>query len=237
MICNERLTTVIPVRAGSRGIPRKNLARVGNDTLLERTIKLSQRCSFVDQTIVSTDDPEMNEIAGAYGVAAPDLRPAWLATDSALTVDVVNDLIESVPISTGYVLLLQVTTPLRTRADLHEFCTMFEEAGRDAEAIVSLTAHDAPHPDKIQMISENGWVSSYLGVESMVARQSLPQVYRLNGAFYLTHRDTLLDQRTFIPAKTLPFLLPPERSINLDSRIDLVVLEALLERGELTIEE
>ena len=80
-------------------------------------------------------------------------------------------------------------------------------------------------------------MKSYLGTNSSVARQSLPEVYSLNGAFYLIQRDTLMTKRTLIPDKTLPFVMPPERSINLDTRLDLHILEALIEKGVLSIEE
>lgn len=237
MIKNQPLTAVIPVRGGSKGIPGKNLYRLGRDTLLERTIKLAQRCRYVDRVLVSTDHPEMYAIAQAYGAAAPGLRPAALATDGAKTVDVVLNLIESAPILEGYVLLLQVTSPLRTLADLNDLCRTFDAAEPAAEGIVSLSRHDAPHPDKIQKIDENNFVASYLGKESMVARQLLPEVYSLNGAFYLTHRDVLIQRGTFMPARTLPFVMPMERSLNLDGPMDLFLLEALYEKGRIVLEE
>lgn len=236
MIRGQPLTAVIPVRGGSKGIPGKNLYRFGRDTLLERSIKLAQRCKYVDRVLVTTDHPEMHKIAKSYGAAAPALRPVELATDNARTVDVVLHLIETAPISEGYVLLLQVTSPLRTLEDLNELCRTFDEAGSSAEAIVSLVRHDSPHPDKIQKIDQ-GFVASYLGKESMVARQLLPQVYSLNGAFYLTHRDTLIDRKTFMPERTLPFVMPEERSLNLDGPLDLFLLEALLEKGRVQVEE
>lgn len=238
MLSSQLVTAVIPVRAGSKGIRGKNLRRVGRDTLLERTIKLAKRSHYIDRVLVSTDDPEMYALAQTHHVAAPSLRPAELATDTATTIDVLLQLIDSVPIQTGYILLLQVTSPLRTLADLNACCEAFARGVRDgqAEAIVSLVRHDAPHPNKIQKI-ERGFVTSYLETNASVARQSLPEVFSLNGAFYLIHRDTLITQRTLLPEKTLPFIMPPERSINLDSQLDLDSLEALLEKGLLSIEE
>jgi CMP-N,N'-diacetyllegionaminic acid synthase len=236
MIRSQPLTAVIPVRGGSKGIPGKNLYRLGRDTLLERTIKLAKNCPYVDRILVTTDNPEMYAIAKSYDVAAPVLRPAYLANDNAKTIDVVLHQIETAPIDAGYVLLLQVTSPLRTLADLNALCRIFDEANSATEAIASLVQHDAPHPDKIQKI-ENGVVVSYLGKESMVARQQLPKVYALNGAFYLTHRDVLIKRRTFMPEQTLPFIMPEERSLNLDGKLDLFLLEALLEKGLISLEE
>ncbi len=236
MIKGLPVTAVIPVRGGSKGIPGKNLYRLGRDTLLERTIKLAQHCSYVDRVLVTTDHPEMHAIAQSYGAAAPAMRPAELATDGAKTVDVVLHLIETAPIQEGYVLLLQVTSPLRILADLDALCRKFDESDSNAQAIVSLVRHDSPHPDKIQKI-DTGFVASYLGKESMVARQFLPEVYALNGAFYLTHRDVLIERKTFMPERTLPFVMPEERSLNLDGKLDLFLLEMLLEKGRVSLEE
>ena len=236
MIRHQTLTAIIPVRGGSKGIPGKNLYRLGKDTLLERTIKLAKNCRYIDRVLVTTDHQEMYEIAQSYGVATPAPRPAHLASDTARTIDVVCDVIHKSAIDTGYVMLLQVTSPLRTLADLNACCQAFDEADAATDAIVSLTEHDAPHPNKIQKI-ENGRVASYMGEESGIARQLLPKVYQLNGAFYLTHRDVLLTKKTFMPAQTMPFIMPAERSLNLDNARDIFLLEALMEKGEISLEE
>ena len=237
MIRGQKLTAIIPVRGGSKGIPKKNLSRLGKDTLLERTIKLAKNSGYVDRVLVSTDDTEMFAIAREHGVAMQGLRPAELATDTAKTVDVVKQAIEAENIDEGYILLLQVTSPLRISADLQALCNAFDNADHtQVEAIVSLVEHDSPHPDKIQKI-DDGYVRSYLGKESMVARQQLPKVYSLNGAFYLTHRNILLEKSTFMPQKTIPYVMPPERSLNLDTKMDMFLLEMLVEKGRIEIEE
>ena len=89
MLKNEFLTVIIPVRGGSKGIPRKNLYKFGKDTLLERTIKIAILCDFVDKVIVSTEDQEMYNIAKNYSVSSRKLRDRKLATDQAKTIDVV----------------------------------------------------------------------------------------------------------------------------------------------------
>lgn len=236
MLRGQPVTAVIPVRGGSKGIPGKNLYRLGRDTLLERTIKIAKLCPYIDRVVVTTDHLEMYEIARRYGAAAPTLRPAELASDNAKTVDVVLHLVETVPIDTGWVLLLQVTSPLRTLDDLIAFCEAFEIGPVDSEAAVSLVHFDSPHPDKIQKI-EHGLVKSYLGKDSMVARQSLPTVFALNGAFYITHRDTLVTAHTFMPQHTLPFVMPEDRSINLDTMADVYMLEAMLAREVYKVDE
>jgi CMP-N,N'-diacetyllegionaminic acid synthase len=230
MIRGRQLTAIIPVRGGSKGIPGKNLHRVGND-------KLAKRCSYIDRVFVSTDHPEMYVISQKYGVAMPLPRPADLATDRAKTVDVVLQAMDATAITDGYVVLIQATSPLRTLEDLNGFCKAFDEDASGGRAIVTVVRHDAPHPDKIQKV-EGGFVSSYLGKDSMVARQTLPEVYSLNGAFYLTDIVQLRSSKSFMPhGATLPYVMPHERSINLDNMFDVQMMDALLEKGILKAED
>ena len=236
MIRNENLTVVIPVRGGSKGIPRKNLYRLGKDTLLERAIKIALQCDYIDKVFVSTEDKEMFDIACKYGVNTSRPRPKSLSTDYASTIDVLNDLITSYSLNSGWLLLLQVTSATRKLEDLNKFCKQFNEASDQFDSSVSLVSFDSPHPDKIQQI-KNGRVESYLGKNSMVSRQSLPEVYELNGSFYLAKVQQIRDKKSFFTSNTLPFVMDINSSINLDNPSDLLYLELLVTKGILKIEE
>ena len=236
MINGQPVTAFIPARGGSKGIPGKNLRRLGNDTLLERSIKQAKLCPFVENVVVSTDDNEMYAIAKNHAVETPELRPAFLADDQAKTIDVILYSLEEMGIDNGFILLLQTTSPLRTVEDINKLCETFEKRTNDAQAIVSVSAISSSHPDKMQKI-EDGYLLSYLGKDSHVPRQSLPDVYELNGACYLTHIDILKNQRTFIPEKTIPFIMPVSRSINLDTMFDWYLLEKLIEEKVAHVEE
>lgn len=234
MLNGKSIVAIIPVRGGSKGIPKKNLYKIGNDTLLERTIKLAKKCLRVDRVIVSTDNDEMYTISKKYSVNTKEKRPGYLANDTASTIDVIIHTLEELSIDDTYVLLLQVTSPLRTLDDLNDLLDSFLD-NTHANAIISMCKHDDPHPDKIQKI-ENGFVQSYMGAESMVARQLLPKVYRLNGAFYFTHLDIIKRKKSFFTNKTMPYIMPPERSINLDTMNDLYLLESLIDKGVVDVE-
>ena len=226
MIRNEPLTAIIPARGGSKGVPRKNLYRIDGETLVERAIRLARESGRVDRVLVTTDDPEIYEIAKALDAAPPSLRPKALATDQARTIDAVHHLIEDANVRSGYLLLLQPTSPLRRVEDLQTLCARLETQS-DADAIVSVVRHDAPHPHKIMKI-DGRYLRSFLGTLASVPRQSLPIVYALNGAFYLASQRIVIEQRTFMPERTIPFEMPPERSVNLDGPLDVLLLEALL---------
>ena len=235
MLRGKALTAIIPVRGGSKRLPGKNTRKIGKHSLLERAIKIAQGCGRIDRILVSTDDPEMYKCAESYGVAAPTIRPAALADDSATTVAVVEHLIDQAHIDDGYLLLLQASSPLRTVADLNALLDQFE-ASPGADAIVSLCDHTGAHPEKLQKITD-GRVSSYLGVDSHRPAQSLPKLYALNGAFYLVDRAAFLREKSFIPAETIGYRMPFERSVNLDTGADWDILQAMLKSGYWKFEE
>jgi N-acylneuraminate cytidylyltransferase len=226
MIRNEPLTAIIPARGGSKGVPKKNLYRIDGETLVERAIRLARESGRVDRVLVTTDDPEIYAIAKAHDAAPPSLRPSALATDDARTIDAVQHLIADAKVTGGYLLLLQPTSPLRTAEDLKALCAQLE-AHPEADAITSVVRHDAPHPHKIMKI-EGAYLKSFLGTLASVPRQTLPVVYALNGAFYLAPHRVVVEQRTFMPERTLAYEMPPERSVNLDGPLDFLLLEALL---------
>lgn len=234
MVRNKPVTAIIPVRGGSKGIPRKNLLRLGRDTLLERAIKLGRNSPRIERVIVSTDDSEMHEIAGRYGVAAPHLRPARLAQDDTTTAAVISDLISTAGIEPGYLLLLQATSPLRRLADLERICAEFETG--NAPASVSICLHEEPHPAKMRTL-EGGCVKPFLGEGFEGPRQKLPPVYAFNGAFYLIDRDVFLTGNSLLPPQTMGFVMPPERSANLDTMTDWYILQAMVEKGFWPLEE
>lgn len=228
MIKGAPLTAIIPVRGGSKGIPGKNLREVGGISLLERAIRFAGNSPRITRTIVSTDDPAMFAMASSFNVASPTLRPAELANDTATTADVVSHLLGQCGIDDGYLLILQATSPFRVLVDLENLCAAYE-AGH-ADAIVSVAALDEPRPEKLQRIVD-GNLCPYLDVGFEGPRQALPQAYRLNGAFYLISVSAFLRTRKFLPASTMPFIMPEIRSHNLDSETDWHVMEAMIAAG------
>jgi len=238
MIDNKKIVSIIPARGGSKGIKGKNLRKIGRHTLLERAILIARKCSdCVDRVIVTTDDLEMYEISRKYNSAAPELRPAHLSHDFARSIDALEYIIELCNLENDYILMLQPTSPLRNTSDLRAVVELFRLNMDRCDAVASVTELTSTHPDKVQKIA-NEYLAPYIpGTISERPRQELTQAYRLNGAFYLTHASTIMNEKTLLPEHTLPYIMPLERSINLDHPWDLVLLESLLDKGLVTIEK
>jgi CMP-N,N'-diacetyllegionaminic acid synthase len=222
------ITAIIPARAGSKGIPGKNLWSHDGVSLLARAIRLGHHCERVDRVIVSTDSADMQALALAEAAECPALRPAELASDTATSASVVRHVIETLHVTSDHILLLQVTAPLRTLADCNAFLDHYLSAS--APAATSLVKLDEPRPEKLKKL-QAGLVVPYLGTNYEGPRQALPQPYALNGAFYAIRRDVFLQQEKFLPEGTIGYEMPPERSHNLDTPQDLQILEAMLGAG------
>jgi CMP-N,N'-diacetyllegionaminic acid synthase len=227
------ITAIIPARAGSKGIPGKNLWAFEGVTLLERAIRLGRACKRVGRVIVSTDDQKMMDLALRAGAECPSLRPPHLATDTATSAAVVEHVVRESDVERGHILLLQVTSPLRLLGDLDAFLDFY--LAERAPAAVSVVKWDEPRPEKLKKI-EGGKLLPYLGSGFEGPRQSLPQPFALNGAFYAIQRDVFLEKRGFFPEGTMAFDMPESRSHNLDGPQDIAILEAMLKAGHWRLE-
>lgn len=221
---------VIPARGGSKGMPRKNIRPLCGVPLIVYTIRAAKACSLLTEVVVSTDDPEIQKIALEHGAAAPFLRPAELATDTALSIPTVQHAVREMESRWDkpydYVAMLQPTTPLRTADDLTEALTRLIES--DADGIISVINVDNWHPMKMKRFAGERLVDYEKPPVENPPRQILPPVYMVNGAIYATKRGVLMKRSTFQGDRCLGHVMPPERSVNIDGQLDFVAAEYLL---------
>lgn len=210
------LLALIPARGGSKGIPRKNIRPFFGKPLLHWSIDVALAADCVDQVVVSTDDPEIAEVAKAGGALVPFLRPAEFATDTAPGIAPVLHALESLP-HVSDVLLLQPTSPLRTSADIESIVALRRQAG--CESAVSLAPSDK-HPAWMYGLNESQVLEPLLHLPEAHCRQQLPPAYVLNGALYLATRHFLLREKAFIREETIGYVMPALRSLDIDSPLD-----------------
>ncbi len=227
MLNGEAITAIVPARGGSKGLPGKNMLELLGEPLTRRAAGLALASPHADRVIVSSDAQDILAcVRDLDGVEAIE-RPAALSRDETRTLDVVVHLIETADIERGWILLLQPTSPLRTLHDLDEVIALARD---HRSAVVSVVAHDEPRPEKLQTLTD-GKIRPYLDQAYEGPRQALPMPYALNGAFYLIHRDMLLKERTFLPGDAVAYVMPAERSVNIDSPQDWQVLNAMIAAG------
>ncbi|HKW59008.1 MAG TPA: acylneuraminate cytidylyltransferase family protein [Candidatus Dormibacteraeota bacterium] len=226
---SARTLALVVARGGSKSIPRKNLALLAGKPLIAWTIEAAASCRTQLRVVVSTDDDEIARVAARCGAEVPFMRPAALAEDATPTTPVVRHALDTLAALNGYaperVLLLQPTSPLRTAADVDAAVALFDE--RDANAVVSV-GPAADHPDLLRRVSDHGVLEEYSPHSSATRRQELEQIYALNGAIYLARRDSLLARDSFYAERTYAYVMPPERSIDVDDPWDLHLCDLIL---------
>ncbi len=223
---------LVPARSGSKGFPNKNIATIRNKTLIELAIAIGRGCQQIDEVYISTDSKSYEEIAIRAGAHSLGLRPAELATDTANNIEVAIHLLSQLEKKYEFVVLLQPTSPMRTPDDITNMLSRLKIS--DAEAIVSVEKLDEPHPHKLKKIVSNGFVEPFLkNTTSEIARQLLPEVYKLNGAIYITRYEAIMSKRKFVTEKTIPYIM--QRSINIDSQFDYDSIVGLLSTNKINI--
>lgn len=224
---------LIPARGGSKRLPRKNIKPLAGKPLIAWTIETARQSPLLSRVIVSTDDAEIARVARAWGAEVPFLRPDPLAQDEASQISVVthaiNWLEEHPRVTPDYIMLLQPTSPLRTVEDIETAIHIAQQ--RAAVAVVSVCAPDR-HPYLCKRILADGTLTDFVPLPrdlTSLRHQDLPPAYGLNGAIYLNRRESLLRDRTFVPPGTVAYVMPPERSLDVDSPWDFYLAELILQ--------
>ena len=225
----KSITVLIPARGGSKCIPRKNIRPFCGKPLLQWSIDAALAAACVAQVVVTTDDAEIAAVASAGGAEVPFLRPAELATDKAPGIAPVLHALEQLP-KVSDVLLLQPTSPLRTSDDIEVIVALRQQAA--CESAVSLTP-SSKHPAWMFSLSQEQRLEPLLELDEIVCRQQLSPAYVLNGSLYLASREFLLREQSFINAETIGYVMPPERSVDIDTPLDWQWAEFLMRQQQL----
>lgn len=220
---------LVTARGGSKGVPRKNVLPVGGKPLIAWTVEAALASSHIDRVIVSTDDPEILQVAGQYGAETPFLRPPELAHDKAghtgVVVHAIRWLREHGDHPT-YIMTLQPTSPFRTAADIDAAIELAYK--RDAKSVMSVKPA-TEHPMWAKQINSAGEVQPFIRDElNSAQRQSLPDCYTINGAIYLNRCEDLEREQVMVPTGTLAYVMSPETSVDIDTPWDFHIADLLM---------
>jgi CMP-N-acetylneuraminic acid synthetase len=233
-----RVLAVVPARGNSKGVPRKNIRPLAGAPLLAWTVECARRSRLVADVAVSTDDEEIRAIGVQYGALAPFLRPAELATDRALAVPTIQHAVGEMEAFRGrrydVVVMLQPTSPLKLSDDIDNALSQLLDTP-DATGIISVVHVDNWHPMKMKKFLGGDRMSGQMvdyerPPKENPPRQELPPVYMVNGVLYATRRNVLMNGGSFQGTHCLGYVMPAERSVNIDSEVDFVIAEYEVQR-------
>ncbi len=224
------IIAVIPARGGSKGVLKKNIRLLADKPLIHYTIHAAQHSRYIDHVIVSTDDDEITNVALKDG-AQVIKRPPEIAGDDASTIEAVFHVLSQYKgrgLEPKLVVLLQPTSPFRTSFDIDAALDIFLQ--NDCDSVVSLV--ETTHPPYWNMVLEGSYLKPLFNQEYLTKRrQDLPKTYLPNGAIYIASAETLKQTHSFYTPKTKPYIMPAERSLDIDSEFDLLFAEVLMKHG------
>lgn len=223
---SNKVLALITARGGSKGLPRKNVLLAGGKPLLAWTVDEAISAECIDRVVLSSDDHEIMDAARAAGCDVPFCRPAHLASDVATSIDVVLHALDQLP-EYEYVVLLQPTSPLRIAEDIDAAFELMLE--REAPSCVSVCEADQS-PYWMYRFTEGNKLQRLLpNVDVITRRQDLPPIYVLNGAIYIAQIDWLRANKGFVGVETVAYLMPKERSLDIDTDQDFEIFKSKIE--------
>jgi N-acylneuraminate cytidylyltransferase len=216
---------IVPARAGSQGLPGKNLADLGGRSLLARAVDAATGAG-IERVVVSTDGAEIAAAARALGCEVVD-RPPELALSTSRTVDALLLALDALAVPDDVpVVLLQPTSPLRTHEDVAR--TLERHARADVRTALTTTPVEH-HPLKSLLLDPDGIAHPIRGWADLESpRQELPAAHRINGAVYVATAGTIRAERRVVVPPLGVVEMPADRSIDIDTRADLEAARALL---------
>ena len=232
---NIKILAIIPARGGSKSVPKKNIRNLNGKPLIAYTIEAAKRIEEkFHKIIVSTDDEEIAEVAKHYGADVPFIRPSNLAEDKTPTYPVLQHAVNFVEkddgINIDLIMLLQPTAPFRTTEDMLNCLNLSQTSNTDS--VISVVQVFSYHPILMKKIENNRLTHFSIEEKEGTPRQLYkPPAYMRNGAIYITKRNNLIEQNSIWGNSITPYVMPQERSYNIDDEIDFITSEMMMKKS------
>jgi N,N'-diacetyl-8-epilegionaminate cytidylyltransferase len=230
---------LICARGGSKGVPRKNLRLLGGKPLIGWAIDVARKCPSLDRVVVSTDDAEIADIARRFGAETPFMRPDELARDDSPELLSWQHCLGTLTALDGktpeVIVAVPATSPLRAVEDVEACIAKLRQSGAD----LCITVKSAERNPYFTMVKvENGWVRMLIAPpQPIFRRQDAPEVFDIAPVAYAARAEYVLRTKRLLEGKVCAVSVPAERSVDIDTELDLAFVEFLLkERQSLQVQ-
>ncbi len=221
---------IVPARAGSKRVAGKNVRPLAGKPLCQWAIEAALGSARVTRWAVSSDDPRVLEIARRYPQVTAIERPAELASDTAPAIGYVRHALEVMGGGFDAFCIVQPSSPLTLSSDIDGTVELLERSG--AETAVSVVELDhAVHPFKMKVMEGDKLLPFLEEERGRMQSHELPRVFVRNCSVYVSRVGVLDAYGSVIGGDQRGFVMPPERSIDINVELDLVIAEVLLSRG------
>jgi CMP-N,N'-diacetyllegionaminic acid synthase len=227
---NKQILCTICARGGSKGLPNKNLLKIGDKSLIGHTLTQAKVIDAIDCIIVSSDSNEILKEGEIYAADILLQRSAKLASDDAGKIDAIIDCLNHAESNLNkhfdYVIDLDVTSPLRNLIDI-ENCLEFTKDQGFKNLITVTNSKKNPYFNQIEITNEGPQLVK--SGHNIKGRQSAPKVYDMNASIYVWSRDFLINEKTLFSRDTIVYDMPEERSLDIDNELDFKIVKHLIE--------
>ncbi len=231
----KKTLVVIPARAGSKGIPGKNVKKLGNKPLIAYSIETALSLFPKEQICVTTNDPDVIRICEHYSLPVPFVRPEHLSLDTSTSQEVILhalDFYSEKGQDFETVVLLQPTSPFRKTQDVQNSLAVYQSS---CDMVVSVFETSSNPYFTLMEMNNSGYLEkSKKG--SFTRRQDAPKVYELNGAVYVMNAESLRHQSISEFTAIIPSIMSEDQSVDLDTLRDWEFAEFLIEKGHLNLD-
>jgi CMP-N-acetylneuraminic acid synthetase len=221
-------------RGGSKSVIKKNIKPIAGIPLIGYTISEALKSNLLSRYIVSTDDKEIQKVAIQCGADAPFLRPSIYSTDEASSVSAMQHAVKWVEKQDGikydYVIELMCTNPMKTVEDIDSSIEKLIKT--QADSVIAIHQLEDHHPARIKKIVEDKIIDFCVPEIPESRRQDLkPKAYIRSGSIYALKRDYLMQEgKRYGSDNSRPYILPPERAVNIDTELDFMVAELMIKK-------
>jgi len=229
---SRQILAIIPARGGSKRVPRKNVMPLGGKPLVAWSIEAVRGAKQITRAVVSSDDAEVLAIARSYDPRLPLERPVELCQDKSLAIEFVRHALDTLerkgegPFEA--VVIVQPSSPLTTSADVDATVELLERTGADSAVSVMALDH-AIHPVKLKTLAGDRLLPYLTDEQGKMAAHELPELYVRNCSVYALSRRTVAAGQIIGP-DCRGYVMPRERSVDINEPIDLEFANFLLER-------
>jgi CMP-N-acetylneuraminic acid synthetase len=229
-----RILGLTLARGGSKSVPRKNIKPIMGVPLICYTITEALKSKFITRYIVSTDDEEIQQVAIQCGAEAPFLRPSEFSTDEASSVSAMQHAVDWIEQQEGveydYIVELMCTNPMKTVEDID--ASIEKLISTKADSVIAVHQLEDHHPARIKKIIDDKITDFCIPEIPESRRQDLkPEAYIRSGSIYALKRDYLMiEGKRYGSDDSRPYILPQERAVNIDTEIDFMIAELMLNK-------
>lgn len=231
----KSILAVITARGGSKGLLGKNIKILNGKPLIAWTIEQVQNSRFIDKLTISTDSRQIAEVCEAFGIKIPELRPDYLATDEASSMDVLEYVLnkeEKSGYAYDYIFLLEPTSPLRKKGDLDNIIQLAID-NPEKDGVVSVGKVQLEHPMIVKKISETGVVIPYISkIKEAYQRQQHDEALFPYGVGYLIKTSAFRKEHKIYTSNILPYYIERWQNYEIDDIYDFKCIETIMHMEE-----